>query len=153
MLISEDEDDDVLLDNDLNLPKRSETKATLTSNGAAFSNQQSSETSTKFNRVKNQIEDTIDSMRTNIVKVLDRGQRLDDLNERSEELTTSANSFNTRARYTRKAMWMRTCRARLYLGGTILVILGLLLCKFNHKIKIYFVFKIFFYLYNLVMYK
>ena len=130
-MISEDDEDDVdLLDSqDLILSKKNEIKqtATLTTKGDVLYNSGSQGTNNKFNRVKNQVNDVIDTVRTNINKVIDRGAHLDDLNDRSEELSSSAASFNTRARYTRKALWMRTCRARLYLGLTISVILGLLI--------------------------
>jgi hypothetical protein len=129
-LISEDEeDDDVLLDNhDLTKNIEIKQKATVTAKGdVLYNGGLETNNMNKFNRVKTQIDDVVDSVRTNISKVLDRGTTLDELNDRSEDLSTSAATFNTRARYTRKALWMRTCRARLYLGGTIFVIVGLLM--------------------------
>ncbi len=129
-MISEDEDDDdVLLDNhDLTKNIEIKQKATVTSKGdVLYTGGQDTNNTNKFSRVKNQIDDVIDTVRTNISKVLDRGTALDELHDRSEDLSASAATFNTRARYTRKALWMRTCRARLYLGGTIFVIVGLLM--------------------------
>ena len=91
--MSEDEDDDLLDTQDLNKIRN-----------------EPNEQQTKVNRVQNQLTEVIDGVRTNIVKVLERGQVLDDLHDRSEVLTTSANIFQTRAKQTRKAMWLRTCR-------------------------------------------
>lgn len=111
------EDDDDLLDNHDNFNQTKQTSTTLTQNGALFSQKASTSQSndqqngnSKLNRVQNQINDVMDGMKTNIGKILERGQTLDNLNERSDELSASANLFHTRAKSTRKAMWLRTCR-------------------------------------------
>ncbi len=99
----------------MNLPQNKQINnknatTTLTSNGVLFSQQNEQLANTKLNRVQNQISEVIDGVRTNVVKILDRGQKIEYLDERSEELTLSANLFQTRAKSTRKAMWLRTCR-------------------------------------------
>ena len=76
-------------------------------------------TSTKMNNVQQQVNDVTDTMKKTIDKVLDRGQNLNELSDRTDQLTTSADLFSKRARHTRRSMWMRTCRARLFLGITI----------------------------------
>ena len=43
----------------------------------------------KLGRLQNQVEDVVDAMKSNIEKVVDRGQSLNDLNDRSENLSTS----------------------------------------------------------------
>ena len=86
---------------------------------------------TKITRIKNQVNNVIDNMKTNIDKVVERGQNLDDLNDRSEQLSASGDLFSKRARTLRKNAFLRTCRARLYLGLTVSVILVLIICKLN----------------------
>lgn len=83
----------------------------------------------KIDRLKNQVNEVIGDMKVNIEKVVDRGQNLNALNDRSEQLTMSGDLFSKRARNMRKSMWLRTCRARLYLSITIGVILVLIICK------------------------
>lgn len=63
-------------------------------------------------------------------KVAERGQNLSDLNDRSEQLGVSADMFSKRSRSLRKSMWLRTCRARMYLGITIGAVVSLILCEF-----------------------
>lgn len=84
----------------------------------------------KIDRLRNQVEDVVDSMKSNIEKVVDRGSNLNELNNRSEELGTSADMFSKRSRGLRRNMYFRTCRARLYLGATIGFIVLLIICKF-----------------------
>lgn len=74
-------------------------------------------------------------MQKNFEKVVERGQNLTDLNDRSEQLGASADMFSKRSRNLRKSMWLRTCRARMYLGITIGAIVSLILCNI-FKIKI-----------------
>ena len=83
----------------------------------------------KLGRLQNQVDDVVDVMKINIEKVVDRGQSLNELNERSENLSTSGDLFSKRSRNLRKSMWFRTCRARLYFGLTLGFILILIICK------------------------
>lgn len=82
-----------------------------------------------MNRIQNQVNDVIDGVKVNIEKVVERGQNLNSLNERSEGLSVTGDLFSKRARNMRKHMWMRTCRARMYLGITLGSILILIICK------------------------
>ena len=84
---------------------------------------------TKLGRLQNQVDDVVDTMKINIEKVVDRGQNLNELNDRSENLVTSGDLFSKRSRNLRKSMWLRTCRARIYLGLTLSFILILIICK------------------------
>ncbi|CAF0741522.1 unnamed protein product [Brachionus calyciflorus] len=84
----------------------------------------------KLQKLHNQVNDVIDGMKINIEKVAERGQNLDILNDRSEQLSTSGDLFSKRARNMRKHMWLRTCRARMYLGITIGFIIVLIIFFF-----------------------
>jgi hypothetical protein len=82
-----------------------------------------------LNRVQKQVNEVVDDMRINLQKVVERGESLTELNDRSDELSMSADMFSRRSKSLRKSMWLRTCRARLYLGIIISVIVLLILCK------------------------
>jgi vesicle-associated membrane protein 4 len=85
----------------------------------------------KIGRVQSQVKEVLGDMRINVQKIVDRGQNLDELNDRSEELGVTADTFSRRAKGLRKSMWLRTCRARLYLGVAISLVSILLLCNEN----------------------
>ena len=117
MLLSED--DDELLDSNKSPPEthisNMKTKsASVTTLKSVNPSELSSNSTSKLNRVHNQINEVIDGMKTNINKVLERGQELDDIDERSQQLSASATLFETRAKNTRKAMWFRTCRVSVH---------------------------------------
>jgi vesicle-associated membrane protein 4 len=93
---------------------------------------------TKLTRLQGQVKDVIDDMKINIEKVVDRGNNLNDLNDRSEQLGAAGDLFSKRSRNLRKSMWLRTCRARMYLGITLSVIFILIICKQIYILKFCF---------------
>lgn len=123
-MLEDGEIDDHLLDNHtiINL---SNAKPNKSLNGSMTSKNSEG----KLGRLQSQVEDVVDTMKANIEKVVDRGQSLDELNDRSENLVNSGDLFHKRSRNLRKSMWLRTCRARIYLGLTLGVILVLIICK------------------------
>ena len=90
----------------------------------------------KIGKLNSQVNEVIDGMKANIEKVVERGQNLSDLNDRSESLGVSADQFSKRSRTLRKSMWLRTCRARMYLGIALAVIIFLFLCNFRNFIHL-----------------
>lgn len=122
LLVEDTETDDNLLDN--------HTIINLNSNATSSKLNTIKKTDGKLGRLQNQVEDVVDTMKINIEKVVDRGQSLNDLNDRSENLVSSGDLFSKRSRNLRKSMWLRTCRARLYLGLTLGFILILIICKY-----------------------
>ena len=66
----------------------------------------------KLSKVKGEIENVMDGMKANIGKVIERGDHLINLNERSDELSNSASMFQSRARSARRNMYFRTCRVK-----------------------------------------
>ena len=83
----------------------------------------------KITQLKSQVNDVIGDMKINIDKVIDRGQNLNDLNDRSDQLGVAGDLFSKRSRNLRKSMWLRTCRSRLYLSVIIGIVLLFIMCK------------------------
>ena len=77
----------------------------------------------KLSKLKNQVNDVIGDMKINIEKVIDRGQNLNELNDRSDQLGAAGDLFSKRSRNLRKSMWLRTCRSRLYLSIIVAFVL------------------------------
>jgi len=71
-----------------------------------------------------QIDDTVGVMRENINKVSQRGERLDALQDKTDNLATSAQGFRRGANRVRKQMWWKDMRMRIILiVGIILLLL------------------------------
>ncbi|XP_036879592.1 vesicle-associated membrane protein 4 isoform X4 [Manis javanica] len=64
----------------------------------------------KIKHVQNQVDEVIDVMQENITKVIERGERLDDLQDQSESLSDNAAAFSSRSKQLRRQMWWRGCK-------------------------------------------
>ncbi|RMZ92578.1 hypothetical protein DV736_g186, partial [Chaetothyriales sp. CBS 134916] len=70
-----------------------------------------------------QIDDTVGVMRENINKVSQRGERLDSLQDKTDNLATSAAGFRRGANRVRKQMWWKDMKMRMCLIVGIIILL------------------------------
>ncbi|XP_070582286.1 vesicle-associated membrane protein 4-like [Ptychodera flava] len=84
-------------------------------------------------QVQGQVDEVVGIMQDNISKVIDRGDRLEDLQEKSEELTLNATHFKVSAKGLKKAMWWQACKMRLLLVCVVLVIVLVIIIPIIYK--------------------
>ncbi|XP_072016763.1 vesicle-associated membrane protein 3-like [Amphiura filiformis] len=77
----------------------------------------------KIQKVQRQVDEVVDIMKDNVDKVLDRGEKLEDLQEKSDELVYSASMFRVSAKGLRSHFWWQECKMRLILLAVVLIIL------------------------------
>ncbi|NXH19899.1 VAMP4 protein, partial [Bucco capensis] len=77
----------------------------------------------KIRHVQNQVDEVIDVMQENITKVIERGERLDDLQDKSESLSDNATAFSNRAKQLRRQMWWRGCKMKAIMALVAVVLL------------------------------
>uniref|UniRef100_U3JZF8 Vesicle associated membrane protein 4 n=5 Tax=Passeriformes TaxID=9126 RepID=U3JZF8_FICAL len=77
----------------------------------------------KIRHVQNQVDEVIDVMQENITKVIERGERLDDLQDKSDSLSDNAAAFSKRAKHLRRQMWWRDCKMKAIIAMVVLVLL------------------------------
>jgi len=70
-----------------------------------------------------QIDDTVGVMRENINKVSQRGERLDSLQDKTDNLAVSAQGFRRGANRVRKQMWWADMKMRMCLIVGIIILL------------------------------
>jgi len=70
-----------------------------------------------------QIDDTVGVMRENINKVSQRGERLDSLQDKTDNLATSAQGFRRGANRVRKQMWWKDMKMRICIIVGIIILL------------------------------
>ncbi|EAS27475.3 synaptobrevin [Coccidioides immitis RS] len=70
-----------------------------------------------------QIDDTVGVMRENINKVSQRGERLDSLQDKTDNLAVSAQGFRRGANRVRKQMWWKDFKMRICLIVGIILLL------------------------------
>ncbi|NXP58253.1 VAMP4 protein, partial [Chloropsis cyanopogon] len=73
--------------------------------------------------VQNQVDEVIDVMQENITKVIERGERLDDLQDKSDSLSDNAAAFSKRAKHLRRQMWWRDCKMKAIIAMVVLILL------------------------------
>ena len=74
-----------------------------------------------------QIDDTVGVMRENINKVSQRGERLDSLQDKTDNLAASAQGFRRGANRVRKQMWWKDMKMRMCLIIGIILLLVIII--------------------------
>ncbi|KAF8154616.1 synaptobrevin-domain-containing protein [Crassisporium funariophilum] len=77
--------------------------------------------------IQAQIDDTVGIMRDNITKVAERGERLDSLQDKTDNLAVSAQGFRRGANRVRKNMWWKDMKMRIIIGAAIVIILVIII--------------------------
>ncbi|NWS38007.1 VAMP4 protein, partial [Probosciger aterrimus] len=77
----------------------------------------------KIRHVQNQVDEVIDVMQENITKVIERGERLDDLQDKSESLSDNATAFSNRAKQLRRHFFWRGCKMKAIIALVAVILL------------------------------
>jgi len=78
---------------------------------------------TKTAAIQAQIDDTVGIMRENITKVAERGEGLDSLQNKTDNLALGAQHFRRGANRVRKQMWWKDIKMRMCLIAGIIILL------------------------------
>lgn len=73
--------------------------------------------------IQAQINDTVGIMKTNLDKVMERGELVDSLHDKTDNLAVSAQGFRRGANRVRKNMWWKDMKMRIIIGVAIAVII------------------------------
>ncbi|XP_074924075.1 vesicle-associated membrane protein 4 isoform X2 [Chelonoidis abingdonii] len=87
----------------------------------------------KIRHVQNQVDEVIDVMQENITKVIERGERLDDLQDKSESLSDNATAFSNRSKQLRRQMWWRGCKMKALVALVAVVLLLVIISSTNQE--------------------
>lgn len=72
--------------------------------------------------VRVQIAEVTDAMRDNVGRLLERGDQLDQLQDRSQGLATSSDQFRTSANRVRRNAWWHNTRTKLVIGVAVALV-------------------------------
>jgi vesicle-associated membrane protein 4 len=73
--------------------------------------------------VAQEIDSTVGIMRDNINKVSERGERLDSLQDKTDNLAVSAQGFRRGANRVRKQMWWKDMKMRMCIIAAVIILL------------------------------
>lgn len=81
----------------------------------------------KIKELQNDVSEITEVMKNNINKVIERGDRVETLNERSELLNSRANEFRINSRSIRRKFWWENFKLQAAIGIIVLVVIALIL--------------------------
>ncbi|KAK1431405.1 hypothetical protein QVD17_07864 [Tagetes erecta] len=85
----------------------------------------------KLSTLKAQISEVKGIMMDNIEKVLDRGEKIELLVDKTENLQFQADTFHVQGRQLRRKMWLQNAHMKLMIGGavfTLIIIVWQIIC-------------------------
>uniref|UniRef100_A0A673YIT1 Vesicle-associated membrane protein 4 n=1 Tax=Salmo trutta TaxID=8032 RepID=A0A673YIT1_SALTR len=85
----------------------------------------------KIRQVQSQVDEVIDVMQENISKVIDRGERLEDLQDKSESLSDNASAFSSRAKQLHRRMWWRDMKMKAIIALVVVVLLLIIISEYQ----------------------
>lgn len=89
----------------------------------------------KLNKVKNELEGVINTMKTNIGKVIDRGDRLEDLEAKSESFEMSAFQFKSTSTKLQNRMWWHNFKMKAIFGCIVVAVVIIIIVWIVLKYK------------------
>jgi len=85
--------------------------------------QASSNASKKLQQTQAQVDEVVDVMRTNVDKVLERDQKLSELDDRADALQQGASQFETQAAKLKRKYWWKNCKMWAILIIVVIVLI------------------------------
>lgn len=81
------------------------------------------EQSKRLQQTQAQVDEVVNIMRVNVEKVIDRDQKISQLDDRAEALQAGASQFEASAGKLKRKYWWKNCKMWLILIGIIIVII------------------------------
>jgi len=91
--------------------------------GHASSATASSQSNSRLKQTQAQVDEVVGIMRTNVEKVLERDQKLSELDDRADALQQGASQFEVHAAKLKRKYWWQNMKMMLLLGGVGVIIL------------------------------
>ncbi|MEJ1279924.1 vesicle-associated membrane protein 1 [Cricetulus griseus] len=76
----------------------------------------------RLQQTQAQVEEVVDIMRVNVDKVLERDQKLSELDDRADALQAGASQFESSAAKLKRKYWWKNCKMMIMLGAICAII-------------------------------
>ncbi|XP_021377753.1 vesicle-associated membrane protein 3-like isoform X2 [Mizuhopecten yessoensis] len=80
----------------------------------------------KLDQTNKQVKEVTGLLKENVERVLDRGEKIDRLQERSEDLESNAINFQSSSRRLRKKMWCKNCKMNCIIAAVVFGIIAVI---------------------------
>ncbi|CAL7933241.1 unnamed protein product [Xylocopa violacea] len=77
-----------------------------------------------------QVDEVVDIMKTNVEKVLERDQKLSELDDRADALQYGASQFEQQAGKLKRKFWLQNLKMMIIMGVIGLIVLAIIVAKF-----------------------
>lgn len=84
----------------------------------------------RLQQTQAQVDEVVDIMKTNVEKVLERDQKLTELDDRADALQQGASQFEQQAGKLKRKFWLQNLKMMIIMGVIGLVILAIIVAKF-----------------------
>ncbi|XP_010295352.1 PREDICTED: vesicle-associated membrane protein 3, partial [Phaethon lepturus] len=84
----------------------------------------------RLQQTQHQVDEVVDIMRVNVDKVLERDQKLSELDDRADALQAGASQFETSAAKLKRKYWWKNCKMWAILIAVVLIIIIIIIGKF-----------------------
>ncbi|CAH1129958.1 unnamed protein product [Ceutorhynchus assimilis] len=89
----------------------------------------------RLQQTQAQVDEVVDIMKTNVEKVLERDQKLSELDDRADALQQGASQFEQQAGKLKRKFWLQNLKMMIIMGVIGLVILIIIIMKFMPEEK------------------
>ncbi|XP_076987027.1 vesicle-associated membrane protein 3 [Tamandua tetradactyla] len=103
-------------------PSPAATAAAKMSAGGSVGSSSASGSNRRLQQTQNQVDEVVDIMRVNVDKVLERDQKLSELDDRADALQAGASQFETSAAKLKRKYWWKNCKMWA-IGITVIVVI------------------------------
>ncbi|KAL4642169.1 vesicle-associated membrane protein 2-like [Arapaima gigas] len=84
----------------------------------------------RLQQTQAQVEEVVDIMRVNVDKVLERDQKLSELDDRADALQAGASQFESSAAKLKNKYWWKNCKMMIMMAVIGVILVGILFCKY-----------------------
>ncbi|OTF74162.1 synaptobrevin-like protein [Euroglyphus maynei] len=85
----------------------------------------------KIERLQDHVEEVSNIMQMNIDKIMERGSNLDNLQDRSQNLSEYSTEFRNGARRVQRKMWWKNMKINIIIGIIVAIILIIIIGNFH----------------------
>ncbi|XP_069038843.1 vesicle-associated membrane protein 1 [Lepisosteus oculatus] len=84
----------------------------------------------RLQQTQAQVEEVVDIMRVNVDKVLERDQKLSELDDRADALQAGASQFESSAAKLKRKYWWKNCKMMIMMGVICAIVVGIIFLYF-----------------------
>ncbi|XP_011503460.1 PREDICTED: vesicle-associated membrane protein 2 isoform X2 [Ceratosolen solmsi marchali] len=84
----------------------------------------------RLQQTQAQVDEVVDIMKTNVEKVLERDQKLSELDDRADALQQGASQFEQQAGKLKRKFWLQNLKMMIFMGVIGLIVLAIIVAKF-----------------------